>query len=346
MVFMLTGTIKFFNKSKGFGFITADAGKEVFLPSATVVTSGIKKVESGMRVSFQEEADVKGPKAVSLALLDEPWREPAPRPVPVERLAPKAAVSLYYDPASRVLEAVQEVLSAQGIEVQAIDYTAQPPAPEELKKWSLALSGSDFGLVRRSDPMFFALDLDDRFISENDFWLAVSQHPTLINGPVLKAGGKLAIAKSQDDVRRFLGLDATAPAPKELSVRLAALIRGEALPPREEEDEDFEDDLEDVEEYIEEVVAVAAPVTVAPVKIAPVKAAPVTVAPEAAVPVKATPVKVAPVKAAPVKAAPKKVAVKAKAVAKKAPAKPAAKAVAKKAAPAKKPAPKAKAKKR
>jgi CspA family cold shock protein len=304
-VFMLTGTIKFFNKSKGFGFITADAGgKEVFLPSATVSASGLKKVEPGMRVSYSEEPDVKGPKATSLTLLDEPRRAPAPPPPPP---APRAAaVSLYFDPASRALDAVRDALAGQGIEPVAVDYTVTPPEPAELKKWALALSGSGAGLVRRSDAMFYALDLDDRFISESDFWLAVSQHPTLINGPLLKSGGKLAVCKSAEDVRRFLGLQeepvAAVARPKGLSARLSALIRGEELPP--EEDDEFEDDIAEDDIVEDEVMTEVAP---------PPAKAPPAAKKDAAKPVKAA-------------AKPK----------------PAAKAVAKKAAPARKPAAKAK----
>ena len=251
---MLTGTIKFFNKSKGFGFITADTGgKEVFLPSATVTASGLKKVEPGLRVSFEEEADVKGPKAVALTLLDEPRRVPAPPPVPstpVSAPQPRASAAgatLYGDPTSPRFEAVAAALAAQGLEVAAVDLAVTPPEPLELKKWSVALSGAAVGLVRRSDPMFFALQLDDRFLSENDFWLAISQHPTLINGPVVKAGGKLAICKNAQDVHRLLGVaggDAEQK-PKGLSARLSALLRGEALPPEEEDDED-DVDIEDV----------------------------------------------------------------------------------------------------
>lgn len=260
---MLTGTIKFFNKSKGFGFITSDAGgKEVFLPSATVTASGLKKVEPGQRVSFEEQADVKGPKATTLALLDEPRRAPPPPPVPQPaqgRPATAAAATLYCDPAARSFEAVRDALAAEKLDVALVDVTATPPEPAELKKWSLALSNSDIGLVRRSDPLFFALQLDDRFISESDFWLAISQHPTLINGPVVKAGNKLAICKSAEDVRRLLGAQGapTAQKPKGISARLSALMRGEALPPIEEDDEEEDDE-------IEEVALEAAPATVEP----------------------------------------------------------------------------------
>lgn len=229
---MLTGTIKFFNKSKGFGFITSDAGgKEVFLPSATVTASGLKKVEPGLRVSFEEQPDVKGPKATALALLDEPKRA---QPAPPKAVA--AGATLYGDPASPAFEAVREALAAQQLDVAPIDIAVTPPEPLELKKWSLALTGSDAGLVRRSDPLFFALQLDDRFISESDFWLAISQHPTLINGPVVKVGGKLGICKNVEDVKRFLSVQAPVGAakPKGISARLSAMIRGEAVP---EEDE-------------------------------------------------------------------------------------------------------------
>jgi CspA family cold shock protein len=246
---MLTGTIKFFNKSKGFGFITADTGgKEVFLPSTTVAASGLKKVEPGLRVSFEEQADVKGPKAVALALLDEPRRAPPPPPAPSTppRAAP-AGATLYGDPESPRFEAVAAALAGQGLEIAAVDIAVTPPDPQELKKWSLALAGSDAGLVRRSDPLFFALQLDDRFISESDFWLAISQHPTLINGPVVKTGNKLAICRNAEDVRRLLGAQEAdgAPRPKGISARLSAMIRGEAVPPEEDDEDEIEDVVED-----------------------------------------------------------------------------------------------------
>ena len=65
------GTIKFFNQSKGYGFITPDAGgKDVFVHVSAVERSGIAALDEGMRVSFETEPDKrgKGPKAVNLAI--------------------------------------------------------------------------------------------------------------------------------------------------------------------------------------------------------------------------------------------------------------------------------------
>jgi len=64
-----TGIVKFFNKTKGFGFITPDAGgKDVFVHVTAVERSGLAGLDEGMRVSFETEPDKhgKGPKAVKL----------------------------------------------------------------------------------------------------------------------------------------------------------------------------------------------------------------------------------------------------------------------------------------
>lgn len=65
-----TGTVKFFNASKGFGFITPDdGGKDVFVHVTAVERSGIGTLNDGMKVSFDTEPDKrgKGPKAVDLS---------------------------------------------------------------------------------------------------------------------------------------------------------------------------------------------------------------------------------------------------------------------------------------
>ncbi|WEX07866.1 cold-shock protein [Chelativorans sp. AA-79] len=65
-----TGTVKFFNASKGFGFITPDNGqKDVFVHVSAVEASGMRSLVDGQKVSFDVEPDRmgKGPKAVNLS---------------------------------------------------------------------------------------------------------------------------------------------------------------------------------------------------------------------------------------------------------------------------------------
>ncbi len=64
-----SGTVKFFNVQKGFGFITPDeGGNDVFVHVTAVEQSGLNALNEGMRISFETEPDKrgKGPKAVSL----------------------------------------------------------------------------------------------------------------------------------------------------------------------------------------------------------------------------------------------------------------------------------------
>ncbi|MBS4083322.1 MAG: cold-shock protein [Rhizobiales bacterium] len=64
-----TGTVKFFNSEKGYGFIKPDdGGRDVFVHVSAVMTSGLGTLNEGQRVSFEIEPDKrgKGPKAVNL----------------------------------------------------------------------------------------------------------------------------------------------------------------------------------------------------------------------------------------------------------------------------------------
>lgn len=242
---MIKGTVKFFNNAKGFGFITPDDGsKDVFVPAATITQSGTARLKAGQRVSFETEADTKGPKAVRLKLLDEAPRE-LPRELPREpsrelpkeaKSAPRVNITLYCDPASDDSADVLEALQTAGHEPRVVDVTVTPPTREELKYLSLLLREADQSLVRRYDALFLALQLDDRFISENDFWTGIIEHPQLINTPVVAGvvagASKARLCRTEGDVRVFLGA-ADERKTKSISPRMAALMNGHALPPRE-----------------------------------------------------------------------------------------------------------------
>ena len=66
---MATGTVKWFNATKGFGFIQPDAGgADVFVHISALQASGIQSLREGQQVTFDTEPDRmgKGPKAVNL----------------------------------------------------------------------------------------------------------------------------------------------------------------------------------------------------------------------------------------------------------------------------------------
>ena len=64
---MATGTVKWFNESKGFGFITpADGGNDLFAHFSAIQQQGFKTLKEGQRVSFDVTAGSKGPQASNI----------------------------------------------------------------------------------------------------------------------------------------------------------------------------------------------------------------------------------------------------------------------------------------
>jgi len=64
---MATGTVKFFNAVRGFGFISPnDGAKDVFVHISAVEAAGLASLQEGQKVSFEIQADKRGPKAVNL----------------------------------------------------------------------------------------------------------------------------------------------------------------------------------------------------------------------------------------------------------------------------------------
>ena len=69
LVFMAQGTVKWFNETKGYGFITADEGKDVFVHFSAIQGEGFKTLNEGQKVSFDIVNGEKGPQAANVVKL-------------------------------------------------------------------------------------------------------------------------------------------------------------------------------------------------------------------------------------------------------------------------------------
>ena len=68
---MPTGKVKFYDKDKGFGFVSRDDGGDVFVPKSAL-PDGVEELKAGARVEFGVAAGKRGEQALSLTVLDAP----------------------------------------------------------------------------------------------------------------------------------------------------------------------------------------------------------------------------------------------------------------------------------
>ncbi len=66
---MAQGTVKWFSNQKGYGFITQDDGKDVFVHYSAIAGDGFKTLEEGQRVQFEITKGPKGEQATNVAKL-------------------------------------------------------------------------------------------------------------------------------------------------------------------------------------------------------------------------------------------------------------------------------------
>lgn len=66
---MSKGTVKWFNNSKGYGFITDEDGKDVFVHFSGIVGDGFKSLDEGAAVEFNVTEGAKGPQAVDVTVI-------------------------------------------------------------------------------------------------------------------------------------------------------------------------------------------------------------------------------------------------------------------------------------
>lgn len=63
---MKNGTVKWFNNEKGYGFITGNDGKDIFVHFSGIVSKGYRTLEEGQKVTYSVEDSERGPKAVDV----------------------------------------------------------------------------------------------------------------------------------------------------------------------------------------------------------------------------------------------------------------------------------------
>ena len=65
----ITGTVKWFSRTKGYGFISRDGDTDVFVHYSAIQSEGFRNLDEGQQVEFEVEDSAKGPQAANVVLL-------------------------------------------------------------------------------------------------------------------------------------------------------------------------------------------------------------------------------------------------------------------------------------
>ena len=65
----ITGTVKWFSHSKGYGFIAREDGEDVFVHYSSIAEEGFRNLDEGQQVEFSIEDSPKGPQATNVVVL-------------------------------------------------------------------------------------------------------------------------------------------------------------------------------------------------------------------------------------------------------------------------------------
>ena len=66
----MTGKVKWFNAEKGYGFITSDEGKDIFVQYSAIQADGFRSLEEGQKVSFEIVESDRGQQAANVVVTD------------------------------------------------------------------------------------------------------------------------------------------------------------------------------------------------------------------------------------------------------------------------------------
>jgi arsenate reductase len=113
-------------------------------------------------------------------------------------------VRIWHNPRCSKSRATLALLEARGLQPQIVDYQQNPPSAAELDRILRLLDMAPRELMRRDEPEYAELDLDDDGLDRAALIAAMVAHPRLIQRPVVLANGKASIGRPPESVLAIL----------------------------------------------------------------------------------------------------------------------------------------------
>jgi arsenate reductase len=113
-------------------------------------------------------------------------------------------VTIYHNPRCGKSRQTLQLLQAQGIEPEIIEYLKNPPSAQELEDILQKLGMEPRELMRKKEPDYKNNDLDNASLNRQALITAMVNHPILIERPIVLANGKAAIGRPPESVLAIL----------------------------------------------------------------------------------------------------------------------------------------------
>jgi len=114
------------------------------------------------------------------------------------------SVTIYHNPRCSKSRQTLEILNAQNVDVEIIEYLKTSPDAKTLKQILSYLNIPARELLRKGESAYKEAGLDDKSLSEDDVIAAMVEHPILIERPVVVNNGKAAIGRPPESVLDIL----------------------------------------------------------------------------------------------------------------------------------------------
>ncbi len=116
-------------------------------------------------------------------------------------------VTLYHNPRCSKSRAVLALLEENDIEPEIVQYIDNPPDVSQLKDLLKKLDMNLRDILRRNEPDYDELGLDDTTLNEEIVFDLVSKHPKLIQRPIIVQGDRAIIGRPPENVLSFIETD-------------------------------------------------------------------------------------------------------------------------------------------
>lgn len=114
------------------------------------------------------------------------------------------SVTIYHNPRCGKSRQTLQLIQAQGIEPEIVEYLKNPPSAEELEDILQKLGMESRELMRKKEVNYKANGLEDVFLDRKTLITAMITHPILIERPIVLANGKAAIGRPPEAVLAIL----------------------------------------------------------------------------------------------------------------------------------------------